>query len=61
MRFQLLELILADQVPTTVTAHIGRSTGRSPAPLLASSGQEWHFHLHTLELILADIYCHLYC
>ena len=47
MRFQLLELILADQVPTTVTAHIGRSTDRSTPPAVACNVQEWQFCIYT--------------
>ena len=48
MRFQLLELILADQLGSTVISHIGRSSARS-TPLVASSSQEWQFHNSTVR------------
>ena len=78
MRFQLLDLILADLPPSSdrqwlmmaishsysessywqryilpfilldlpVRVHMGRSTGRSTPPVVASSGQQWQFHIH---------------
>ena len=41
---------------STVRDHVGRSI----PPVEASSGQEWHFHISTLELILADQLADLY-
>ena len=32
-----------------VRAHIGRSTGRSPPPLVGSSGQEWQYVISTVR------------
>ena len=49
MRFLLLELILADQLASSVRAHIGRSTGRSTPLLVASSGPEWQYEISTVR------------
>ena len=51
MRYILLELILADQMATTVRANIGRSPGRHIPHRGANNGT---LRFLLLELILAD-------
>ena len=61
MTFLLLELILADQVASTVIAHFGRSTDRSTPLVVASSGQQWQYEISTIRAYIgrsSAYYCY---